>query len=432
MNQPPADPNPAKPSGPRASTPASTPSQLSRRRFLLRSGLLGAAGLTLPQFLAACGGSSSSGTASTGGSTGTTGASATTSASSGTQSATTASGGGSGFFFDNWPAYIDPTEDGKQGTVDRFIAETKIEMTYGEGYNDNNEYFAKIQPLLGGGKTIPADMIAPTFWLTARLIGLGWVDPIPFDQIPNAANLRDDLQNASWDPKGEYSLPWQTGMTGIAYNLKATGRELNSVDDLFDPALKGKIGMLTEMRDTIGLLLLGKGIDPTTVKTFDEAAPAFEQLQQATSDGQIRQFTGNDYLDDLGNGNFAACVGWSGDVLQLTKDNPDVRFVIPEQGGIRWADTMVLPKGTPHAAEAAKFMNFVYDPVQAAQITEYVQYISPVKGVQDELAKLDPELATNPLLFPDDETSARLHSFATLDDATEQQMDEEFASITGA
>jgi spermidine/putrescine transport system substrate-binding protein len=227
-------------------------------------------------------------------------------------------------------------------------------------------------------------------------------------------------------------MPWQAGTAGIAYNIDVTGREIKSVADLFDPEFKGKIGMLTEMRDTIGLICMSLGIDPSKIASFEDAAPAFEKLAQAKNDGQIRAFTGNDYTDDLVSGNFAACVGWSGDVLQLGKDSPNVRFVIPEEGGTSWCDTMILPKGVPNASAAAKFMNFCYDPVQAAQITQYVQYLSPVKGVRDELAKLDPELAENTLLFPDDATKARLRSFATLSEDVEAKFDEEFSAITGA
>jgi spermidine/putrescine transport system substrate-binding protein len=396
--------------------------QISRRQFLVRSGLAGAAGLSLPALLAACGDDEEA----DGGATGTatdTGGSATTAP---------AGGGGQTLLFDNWPAYIDPTEDGATGTVDRFIAATGIDMTYTEGFNDNNEYFAKIQPVLGAGNTIEPDIIAPTFWMTARLINLGWVDKLPIDQVPNASNLRDDLVNPTWDPTGEFSLPWQTGMTGIAYNLDATGREITSINDLFDPEFQGRIGMLTEMRDTIGLILLGLGKDPSTVASFDDVAEAFEKLEQAKADGQIRQFTGNDYLDDLATGNFAACVGWSGDVLQLGRDNPSVRFVIPDEGGMRWADTMIMPKGAVNRDAAAAFMNFVYDPVEQAQLTAWVQYISPVKGVQEEVAKIDPELAENPLLFPDDATNQRLRSFASVDEETEAEMDARFAEIVGA
>lgn len=374
----------------------------SRRELLIRSGVVGAAGLSLPAILAACGGDDGGG------------------------------GGADELFVENWPYYIDPTEDGATGTIDRFVAASGVKTTYSEAYNDNLEYFAKIQPLLGTGKTIDPDIIMPTQWMAGRLRKLGWLEKLPVDKVPNAKNLEDAFKNPPSDPTGEYSLPWQAGTAGIAYNIDVTGRELNSVADLFDPAFKGKIGMLTEMRDTIGLLLLGLGINPSTVSSFNEAAPAFEQLEKAKADGQIRAFTGNDYMDDLSLGNFAACVGWSGDILQLQADNPSARFVIPEEGGTLWWDTMVVPKGAKNTAAAAKFMDYVYDPVQAAQITAWVQYMSPVKGVRDELAKIDPELADDPLLFPDDATRARLYAFADLSDDVEAEFEEAFSAITGA
>jgi spermidine/putrescine transport system substrate-binding protein len=375
--------------------------EFSRRQLLIRSGLVGAAGLSLPAILAACGGDDGEGDAMK-------------------------------LLFENWPEYIDVNDGDALGTIDRFIAASGVATTYSEAYNDNLEYFAKIQPLLGTGKRIEADIIAPTQWMAGRLRKLDWLEKLPLDKIPNSKNLEDAFKNPPSDPTGEYSLPWQSGIAGIAYNIDATGRELKSIADLFDPAFKGKIGMLTEMRDTIGLICMSLGIDPSKIASFEDAAPAFEKLAQAKNDGQIRAFTGNDYTDDLVSGNFAACVGWSGDVLQLGKDSPNVRFVIPEEGGTSWCDTMILPKGVPNASAAAKWMNFCYDPVQAAQITQYVQYLSPVKGVRDELAKLDPELAENTLLFPDDATKARLRSFATLSEDVEAKFDEEFSAITGA
>jgi spermidine/putrescine transport system substrate-binding protein len=396
-------------------------SGLTRRQLLARAGALGAAGVSLPAILAACGSDDDSGS-SAGSTPGTTGGS---------------SGGGGGggaesLFFENWPAYIDPTEDGATGTVERFMEATGIDMRYSEAYNDNNEYFAKIQPVLGRGETIDPDIIAPTGWMAGRLINLGWVDPLPLDQVPNAANLRADLQGAAWDPAGEYSLPWQTGFAGIAYNLDATGRELTSVEELFNPEFAGRVGMLTEMRDTMGLIMLSLGIDISTVSTFDEAAPAFEKLQAAKDSGQIRAFTGNDYMDDLSTGNFAVCVGWSGDIQQIAADNPQVRFAIPEEGGTSWADTMVMPKGAANRDAAAAWMNFVYDPVQAAQIAAWVQYVSPVDGVREELEKIDPELANSPLLFPDEETLNRTYSFANLSEDVEAEYDAAFSEITGA
>ena len=375
----------------------------TRREFLVRSGLVGAGALSLPALLAACGGSSSS----------------SGSGDSGTKT----------LVFDNWPEYLDGE------TAEAFKTETGINFSYLETYNDNNEYFAKILPLLSQGKTIDADILAPTFWMAQRMLNLGWLQKLDLAKIPNAANLRADLKDPAWDPGNQYSLPWQTGVAGIAYNISATGREINSVEDLFDPAFKGKVAMLTEMRDTVGLVLMGLGKKLDQISTFDDAADAFDKIEKAKNDGQIRQFTGNDYMDDLSKGNFAVCVSWSGDVLQLSKDNPDVRFIIPEEGGTSWYDSMVWVKGSENGDAVAEWMNYVYDPVNAARITAEVQYMSPVEGVRDELVKLGGDvaaLAEDPLLFPDDATLARLQSWGSLTEEEEAKFDERFASITGA
>lgn len=380
----------------------------SRRDFLIRSSLAGAGMLSLPALLAACGdddGGSSSDTSGGGG------------------------GGGGRLVFDNWPAYID------EETVANFIAATGIDMKYPEGYNDNNEYFAKVQPVLSKGDKIDADILAPTSWMAARYVSLGWAQKLPLASIPNKANLRSDLIGPNWDPNGEYSLPWQTGTAGIAYNISATGREVRSVADLFAPEFKGRVGMLSEMRDTIGLILMGEGIDPSTLTSFDDAAPAFEKLAKANSDGQIRQFTGNDYMDDLDSGNFAVCVAWSGDVIQLAKDNPDVRFVIPEEGGTSWYDSMIWITGSDNGDAVAKWMDYVYDPENAAKIALGSGYMTPVVGVREVLEAMggeEAEMANDPLLFPDDATLARLRVFASLGEEEEAKFDEEFSKISGA
>jgi len=383
-------------------TPARGSRGLTRRQLLGRAGALGAAGFSLPALLAACGGDDSSG------------------------------GVSRSLFFENWPEYIDPSEDGELGTEERFIAATGIDLRYSEAYNSNNEYFARIQPVLGRGDTIEPDIIAPTSWMAGRLINLGWCDELPLDQIPNAANLDDTFKNPTWDPTGRYSLPWQAGFGGLAYNIDVTGRELRTIEDLFDPEFAGRIGINTEMRDTIGLIAMSLGIDIETLATFDDAAPAFEVLERAKADGLIRRFHGNDYADDLINGNFAATIGWSGDIAQYALENPAVRFAFPESGATSWADTMVMPKGASNRAEAAEWMNFVYDPEQAALITAWVQYVSPVKGVREELAKIDPDLADDPLLFPDSATLAATKSFAAISDEVEAQYDAAFSRIIGA
>lgn len=386
--------------------------RVTRRQFMTRSGLALGGAVIAPQLLAACGGDDESG----GGS----------------------DASAKGVYFENWPEYIDTAKDGSVDgpgtTLANFTKQTGIPIKYTETYNDNNEYFAKIQPLLSAGKPIGPNVIAPTYWMVARLIDLGWVEKLPFDKIPNSKNLVPNLVKPPSDPTGEYSLPWQAGTTGIAYNLKATGgKELTSVADLWDPALKGKVSMLTEMRDTIGLIAMSEGVDISTANTIEEYQPAFDTLKEQVDNGQIRQFTGNEYVGPLEDGSLAACFAWSGDVLGM--ENPDIRYVVPDSGGTLWFDAMVIPKGAANTGDVAEWMNFVYDPVNAAQITAAVQFISPVQGVQEQLRKMggeDAALADNPLLFPDDATKARLHTFANLSDDQEAKFDEEFSKISGA
>lgn len=377
---------------------------VSRRQFLSKSGLaLG--GLALgPQFLTACGDDSDT-----------------------ESSDTTAKQDPKSLYFANWPAYID------EETVGLFEKETGIKFNYTEEYNDNNEFFAKIQPLLSKGRPIDPDIIAPTFWMAGRLIGLEWVQKLPLDKVPNAKNLNESLQKPTWDPTGEFSLPWQSGFAGIAYNREVTGRDLTSMDDLWDPKFKGKIGVLSEMRDTLGLIALAEGVD-ISKPSLKALQPALDILRDKVDSGQVRSFTGNDYMDDLSQGNFAACIGWSGDIAQLSKDNPNAKFAIPESGGTLWSDTMVIPTGSDGVEAAAAFMDFVYDPANAARIAAYVQYVSPVAGVQDELRKLGGEeakLADNELLFPSEASSKNLSSFGQLSDADEEALDAEFSKIQG-
>ncbi len=380
----------------------------SRRRFLGRAGLtIGGLGLA-PALLAACGDDDDAPAA--GGDTGGSG------------------GGGNSVYHANWPAYMDDE------SVALFAAETGIDLRYTEEISDNAELFALIQPILANGDAIDQDIITPSMWMAARLINLGWVEPLPLDLIPNAGNLAANLVNPPWDPTGEFSLPWQSGFGGIAYNLDVTGRELTSTLDLLDPAFSGKIGLLSEMRDTVGLFMMATG-KTLANPTFADAEEAFALLEEAVASGQIRAFTGNDYMDDLASGNFAACVGWSGDIAQIALDNPAVRFVVPDEGGTLWSDVMVIPKGAANVDAAAAWMNYCYDPVNAARITNFVQYVSPVDGVAAELTALGSDAAAlvdNPLVFPNAELLSRVQSWGLLSDDDEIAFDARFGELQGA
>ena len=332
----------------------------------------------------------------------------------------------------NWTAYIDPSENGATGTVERFEAATGIDVEYSEDFNDNNEVFTHVFEPLGSGTATDYDIACPTNWMAARLKRLGLIEPLPLDLIPNAANLDPRFRDVAWDPGGGFNLPWQAGVTGIAFNLALAGRPLSSINDLFDPAFAGRVALFTDMRDTVGLVMLGMGADPSVVDEVGMTA-ALDKIEGAVNSGQIRSFTGNEYIDGLNNENLVACVAWSGDIAAAVT-NPDVVFIVPAEGGMLWYDTMVILKGSPNVESAAAWMDFVYDPVQAAQITAYVQYVSPVVGVRDQLVALGGDaaaLADSPYLFPSEEV-APLKVFADLPDDLDVSMTDRFLTIAGA
>ena len=308
--------------------------------------------------------------------------------------------------FSNWELYID-TE--KPTTLDRFTTETGIKVNYIEDVNSNDQYFAKVQGPLSQGDGIGRDIFVATD--NSRFPGLyvdqGWVQKLDKDLIPNFSNLIDAQQSPGFDPSREYSLPWLSGMDGIAWNEDLTG-PVTTVSQLFEDAkLKGKVTVWSEMGDTVGLVLLANGDDPANVtdESFDRAIAT---VQTAVDSGQIRRFTGNDYAQPLARGDLAACFAWSGDVASLIQDNPKLHWGIPETGGMIWTDNMFIPLGGS-VPTASTFMNFVYDPKIAARIAVGTSYISSVKGIKEEAVKLDPTSASNPLIFPDDDTLSQVH-----------------------
>jgi spermidine/putrescine transport system substrate-binding protein len=390
---------PEQHSRPRPAGPSGRPRPSGRRAFLQRLAWGAAGAVVAPPLLQAC--------------------------RQGPSGADRSGSGSQELVISTFPLYIDPDEPGAPGSVARFRKDTGIALRYVEDVNDVRQFFARIQPQLAAGRPLAQDLVVLTSWMAERMGSLGWLAPLPLAEVPNARNLIPALRNPSWDPQGRFTLPWQSGIAGIAYNIKATGRELRSVDDLFDPALKGRVSALLEMRDTMGLLMLADGRDITR-PSWEAAQPCFDRLERARRDGQIRRFTGNDYQNDLLAGNLAACIGWSGDVAQLTLEQPDLRFLVPESGGVLWADVMMMPKGARNREAVARWLNWVYEPTEAARIAAAVQYISPVQGVQEILAR-DPAtaaLARNPLMFPDAAMQKRLHSFGPLSDAEEARWEE--------
>ncbi|WP_446034103.1 polyamine ABC transporter substrate-binding protein [Streptomyces olivaceus] len=337
--------------------------------------------------------------------------------------------------FSNWTEYMDVDDSGRRHpTLEAFTERTGVEVTYTEDINDNSEFFGKIQPQLAAGQETGRDIVVLTDWLAARLIRLGWVQKLDPANLPHAfANLSPQFRTPDWDPGRAYSYPWQGISAVIAYNKKALdGTEVTSVSDLLDdPKLSGRVGFLTEMRDTVGMMLLDMGKDPARFSDDDYDA-AIDRLQKGVDRGQIRRFTGNDYTSDLSKGDLAACLAWAGDVVQLKADNPDIDFVIPDSGYVTSSDNMLIPNKARHKTNAERLIDYYYEPGPAAELAAYINFVCPVDGVKDDLAKLDEEAADNPLIIPDQAMQAKSHSFRSLSAEEETACEEKFAKLTGA
>ncbi|MGH3477780.1 MAG: polyamine ABC transporter substrate-binding protein [Nocardioidaceae bacterium] len=337
--------------------------------------------------------------------------------------------------FSNWPEYIDiAKKNGKQviPTLLDFEAETGIDVTYNIDINDNAEFFAKVRNQLAACEPIGRDIIVLTDWMAARMVSLGWIQKLDHDNIPNVdANLVANLKSPDWDPNRDYSVPWQSGFAGLAYNAKYTG-EVRSMEELLTRSdLKGKISLLYEMEDTMGFMLKIVGADPGDF-TEDEFGQALDQLQEYVDSGQVRRFTGNDYVRDLLAGNIVACEAWSGDVIAQQFDNPDIKWVVPEEGLHLFSDTMLVPNKADHKSNAEKLMNYYYDPMVAARLAAWVNYICPVDGAREAMEKVDASLVDNPLIFPNEEFMASAFLFMSTDEKTREKFETDYAQVTGS
>ena len=333
----------------------------------------------------------------------------------------------------NWPLYIDVDSKNQSDhpSIDGFTAKTGVKVTYTEDVSDNNVFFGKIRNQLAAGQPTGRDVIVLTDWMAARMVRLGWVEKVDKANVPNVtAHLRQALKSPSWDANRDYSAPWQSGFSLIAYNEHVT-KPVKDIDELFTrPDLKGKVTLLTEMRDTVGLVLLSLGKSPTNF-TNDDFNAAMAKIQKAVDSGQVRKFTGNEYAPDLAKGNIAACIAWSGDVVQLQFKDPKIKYAVPDAGITLWSDNMLIPNRAAHKKNAEAWMNYYYDPAVAAKVAAYVNYICPVDGAQAEAEKIDPKLAKNQLIFPSPETLAKSHIFMGLDAATEKTYQDAFSKVSG-
>jgi spermidine/putrescine transport system substrate-binding protein len=325
--------------------------------------------------------------------------------------------------FSNWPRYID------KKVIRDFNREFGGRCRYVEEIDD--EFYGKVRQQLEQGVSIERDIIVTIDHLASRMVRLNYAEPIDKRNVPNFANLVDHLRAINYDPDRAFTLPWQSGAIGLGYDIKKTGRELSSVKDLFDPRFKGRVTMLSEPYDSANAVLLGDGVDASKA-TIDQILGAIEKIDEANQDGQFRRFTVSDYTTDLAKGNVWVSLAYSGDLIQLQRANPDLRFAYPEEGAMLFTDNLMMPAQVEHPYAAETMMNYVYEPEVAATIAAYVHYISPVKGVREVLEKRNPKLAGNPLMFPPDDVSARLRPYPALTTDEERQMQEAMAQVTGA
>jgi spermidine/putrescine transport system substrate-binding protein len=324
----------------------------------------------------------------------------------------------------NWPFYID------KATIPEFEDATGLTVKYTEDVNDNTEFFGKVQPLLDQGESGGRDIMVVTDWMAKKMYDLGYLQDFDAEAAkPAIDNLVPSLASPTFDPERKFSLPWQSGMTGLVVN-KTEAPDVESINDLFDPQYKGKVEMLTEMRDTVPLIMKADGIDPADATKEDWLA-AIDKIRSAAESGQIRKFTGNNYTNDLANGDAVAVIGWSGDAVQLQADDPNIEFRMPTEGCMLWSDNMVIPVGAPNPTAAYEWMKYVYDPENQAQITEYNSYFSPVDGVGEVLQKTNPEIAKSELVFPDEEFTANCSTQADPPGSDEDVADveREFQSV---
>ena len=336
----------------------------------------------------------------------------------------------------NWTAYLDYDEEAKNyPTLEAFIKKTGIKASYSEDVDDNDSYFNKIAPQLRAKQDIGRDIFVFTDWMANRVIRDQLTQPLELIRMPHASNLLEALKDVSFDPGRQNSLTWQSGFAGIGYDRSKVGRDLKSLDDLWSDDLKGRIVVLSEFRDTLGLIMLSQGVDISGGFGKAQFEAAVAEIDKRISEGYIRRVKGNSYLEDLKSGNAIAGIVWSGDlfVLRAETENDNWQFVIPESGGTLWSDNMMIPITSTHRRNAMTLMDYYYQPDVAAEVAAWVNYVCPVQGAQAEMEKIDPELAASPFIFPTEKYLAdnNIKGFRALSPQEDEEYSQIWARVVG-
>ena len=392
------------------------PRRLSRRE-LFRYGALGAGALSLAPLLAACGGSEEGNSDSSGEGFDYKGA----------EKAGVLN-------FANWPYYMDTKKVGGEAvhpSLERFQDDTGIKVNYREVIEDYASFFAKLQPLLESGKDTGWDLIVMGYpkWLPL-MIQLDYLMPLDGSYLDNFKSFAGDkYKSPSYDPGNRFSIPWQSGITGIGYDPELTGREITSIKDLFDPAFEGKVGMLGDTEDMPNLTLLGMGVEPSQ-SNEDDWQKAAGMLADQRDSGIVRQYYGQGYIGALQRGDVALTMAWAADIFISNNSGfPNLKFVVPEEGALLWTDHLCVPRGAKHPLDAITYMDYVYEPEVAAMITGWVQTVSPVPKAQEILATDQKEVATSPLVFPTPDMYTQLHDYRILEPDEEETWNNLFQPI---
>lgn len=398
----------------------------ARGRLSRRSVLRGAGGLGVAALLAACG------TAGTAPAAGPSAGAAPTAA--GPAPAQDVSATEKSVAWANWTLYLDYDEASKTyPTLEAFKKQSGLDATYSEDIDGNDTYYGKIQGQLANGQDIGKDIVVLTDWMAGRMVRMGYTQALDPAAVPNARNILPQLRDVDFDPGRQHTLTWQSGFAGIAWNKEQVPGGLRTVSDLWRPELKGRVEVLDEWRDTVGLIMSEQGVDISGRSWGpDQFAAAIDVLRQQIESGQIRQVKGNSYKEDLVSGDAVAVIGWSGDITQLNSENDDkFAFAVPDGGGTLFSDNMMVPIGARHKANAEKLMDYYYDPTVAATVAAYVNYICPVQGAKEAMEKIDPTLVSSTGIFPDDATLAKVKLFRTLTPQEETDFGGQFQKTIG-